>query len=303
MRDAWRHLREQLSIRYRALQGHPPILVYSMGKVGSSAILQYLHHLALPNPVYQVHLLSDEWTRAFEKYFASLSPPIAPEHMETSRLLRQEWGRWFRAKWRIITLVREPITVRVSGFFQNVNAFHPEFIRGDGSLNIERTMAFLKDTLAKYLESQQLIDVYFRDWVEAEFRTALNVDLLAHPFDHERGFMIVRRPHCEVLVIRFESLSDCFGAAMGQFLDLKDPGQPERQNVSSEKEHGEAYRYVLEHLRIPRDVCKGIYALPSVRHFYTAPMIEGFINRWADDEPGGTPPRAPRCGRREAELA
>lgn len=52
-----------------AIIGKTPILVYQMGKVGSSTIVNTLKSSNINNPVYHIHFLSSEGIYSIENYY------------------------------------------------------------------------------------------------------------------------------------------------------------------------------------------------------------------------------------------
>jgi len=63
---------ESLKIRFRNFNTNPPILIYQMGKVGSTTILKSLKNAQIQNPVYHIHFLSSDGIRNAERYFKTL---------------------------------------------------------------------------------------------------------------------------------------------------------------------------------------------------------------------------------------
>ena len=61
-REGWDRLR--LGWNLRGIEHRNPILVYQMGKVGSSTVVQVLESLRLPSPVLHLHTPNDiSWRR------------------------------------------------------------------------------------------------------------------------------------------------------------------------------------------------------------------------------------------------
>ena len=88
-----RSFKERSEFYLRDFDANPPIIVYQMGKVGSSTVYRSLVNSYLKNPVYQVHFLSDEGIRNAEEYFLCLDLPIRVEHIERSKLLRKKMSK------------------------------------------------------------------------------------------------------------------------------------------------------------------------------------------------------------------
>jgi len=274
-------VRNRLRIRMQTLLGSPPIVIYTMGKTGSSSVLAALEEAQLSNPAYQVHILSHGGIEEFTSFYDGLKPPIWPQHMNASAALRPWAGGRARTRWKIITLVRDPIAVRLSAFFENLALFHPEMIGTGGELHTDAALTFMRKTLANYPESTDLIDRYFRTWFASEFKEGTGIDILQHPFDSERGFTLIKEPLADVLVIRYENLRQCFSDAICTLLGIEGPIELPQVNVGQTKPLGDAYAYVRDHVEISAEACTRIYANREVTHFYTPEMIEGFVARWA----------------------
>jgi hypothetical protein len=102
------------------LRQRDPVLIYQMGKVGSSTIKKSLAALESDRPVYQIHHLTEETIAKAEAGYGSILKSSFPR---TKHLL---WSRYLLAvkskelagpPWKLITLVRDPLAVCISGFF------------------------------------------------------------------------------------------------------------------------------------------------------------------------------------------
>jgi len=253
---------------------NPPVLVYQMGKVGSTTICRSLRQANVQHPIYHVHFLSQDGIKSAEAYARSLNNSHVPYHLRFSKALSKKIAQ-AQAQWKIITLVREPIGWEVSNFFQNVARYYPDLIER-GQVNQQAALARLTKTIADYDESSS----YVSTWFDRELKVVFGVDVYAHPFDRQRGFSIIREANVSVLILRLEDLNHNFSQAVTTFLELDKPIEMFRSNVAQEKGHAQENQFVLENLRIPEAVCARIYASRYVRHFYGADMQAAFTQRW-----------------------
>ena len=89
-----------------------------MGKVGSTSLQVTVGALGLPNPVFHVHFLAWDRLRNADTCRWGFRPGSL-EHIEESKHLRLFADRtWGRIRWKIITLVREPVAHQASALFQ-----------------------------------------------------------------------------------------------------------------------------------------------------------------------------------------
>src|SRR5690606_4448859 len=92
--------------RLRGIERRNPVLVYQMGKVGSSSVVNALEDLG-EEPVLHCHTLTRRGVaHAVQRQRRSVSPGL-PEHLLVSRQLQGRIGR-LRRPLRIVTLTREP---------------------------------------------------------------------------------------------------------------------------------------------------------------------------------------------------
>ena len=144
-----------------------PLLIFQMGKVGSSTVTSSLQNSSINMPIFQFHLLSNsaihfdenmywgtQWGPNFNFFRKSLLPA-------TKHLYYSYYFRWLinmgrpnpRNKWKIVTLLREPVARNISGFFEGITFFIPDFFARieSGLIEIdELKRCFLQNSLAKF---------------------------------------------------------------------------------------------------------------------------------------------------------
>jgi len=268
---------ESLKINWKNFRDTPPIVIYQMGKVGSTTVCESLKNADLPNPVYHVHFLSHDGIKNAEEYFLGLQKGISPPHIKRSKMLRKKIDKKKGVQWKIITLVREPIGREISDFFQVVDRYYPDLIDENGDVNKSSAIEFLQERLANYDESTN----YTSTWFDKELKQAFNIDVYAYPFNHEDSFTIIRKENINVLILRLEDLHSSFNNALSQFLDLEAPVRMVTSNVGRDKSYSEAYRYVLKNIAVPESVCAKIYSSKYTKHFYDENSINEFIHKWS----------------------
>src|SRR5207248_8117879 len=111
-------------------------IVYQMGKVGSSTVYESLRRAGIPN-LFKVHYLSDAGLDRARRLYAGFSVRVPVPHEESSVALQ----RMLRAgstgvRWKVFTLVREPVARDVSAYVQMVDLLCPE--RDAGGRRVDR---------------------------------------------------------------------------------------------------------------------------------------------------------------------
>ncbi len=294
-------------LRLRRSERKVPLLVYQMGKVGSSTLVASLR--ANPSVVsrysiYQVHRLTASGLEFVERVSAEARVRLR----ETSNPKRRFYpeharvGRWLRPrlidpknnrKWLVITLVREPISRNVSSFFQNL-----EFrLSYDYRSELQR-----KGKEAVAAEIQRLFDVNYLDpwamervdanpltWFDSELKAVFGVDVYASDFPTKKGYQIYESDRARVLLLRLEDLNRIHSAALKEFLQLDDFTLVSA-NTAEAKAYSELYEIFLRDLTLPASYVDDLCNSRHARHFYTDAEIKHLRARWKERERLTLPP-------------
>lgn len=255
------------------------VIIYQMGKVGSTSIHNSLEEASLQLPIYKVHFLSDEgMAHAVEFHQKTLKIPWEnTPHIQTSEFLRDKIQTDPSSQWKVITLVRDPIMREVSEFFQYLHSMYPELLDEAGNIEKERAIKLLQTRLMFYNPEKN----YTCRWFDMEIKGMFGLDVFAHPFDTDKGYAIQQHGNVELLILRLEDLNENFSEAIGQFLALTSPLALIRSNVRAEQKRGSTYEQVRQELTLRESVCRKIYSSKYAQHFYSPAEIEQLIQKWS----------------------
>jgi Putative capsular polysaccharide synthesis protein. len=186
-------------------------------------------------------------------------------------------------KWKIVTLVRDPIARNISSFFQNL-----EIILG---YNYRRKILTMKTECVL----AELLDLFFRNfldertqsrldsnpltWFDCELKCVFDVDVFTCEFPKTRGYKIYEAPRASVLLLRVESLNECASDAFKEYLDIEGFNII-NANVGNEKRYSVIYQKFLDSIVLPKPYINRIYNSKYVRHFYTDQEIDAFKAKW-----------------------
>lgn len=241
-----------------------PVLVYQMSKVGSTSVSAALADAGIR--ALHVHFLGPMWERCREDYRRSPAPP--PVHLTVERLLRQ-YLRWTSHRLKVVTLFRDPIGRHVSSAFQ---------IHHRDGYDIEDSEAMIQRLRSELLEGHGI--TYCAEWFDLELPSVFDVDVLAHDFDRERGFSIVRGSTADVLTLKLETL-DRNWSTLSDFVGRSI--EPRRANRRTDLRGADIYEDVRRRLNLPRSAVEAYYDHPWMRHFYTREEIAAFCRRWSTE--------------------
>lgn len=262
----------------------PPVLVYTMGKVGSSTVAASLNNASLPNKILQVHFLSNDlsYYRKLHKNFGLYPPPY---HIFLGEEIHKVLTRRRFPCIKIISLFRDPIAFTISDLFQNPH-FAKEPISDDGG-NI------LPDKAIKYLEKElrnPRVFKYLLQWFDRELKEVFDIDIFATPFPSKNGSKVYTNKNISALVMSLESLSFKGVKAISEFLNIDSAFKLEVNNMRERLSDSNAYQAVLKNITLKSDLCKKIYSSKFVKHLYCQSFIDRFIERWSygfDSEESG----------------
>lgn len=268
-------MRARIGVSLRDVEAHNPILVYQMGKVGSSTVVEALHDLNACAPVFHVHTLSRSHLQWALRRHRECVPGALPEHLVVSeRLIRKLERGIFPC--RIITLTREPISRAISFVFEDLRKQAADAILADGTIDRGRLLVAI-DRLLKSRNGTADPG----EWFDRELRHVFGVDVFSQPHDFERGYTVLRKGSVSVLVMRLEDLDRHLARALGDFLGIDTTGVNLRSaNVGQGKWYAEDLAWVKQHLKISRDTLDELTSTRYFEHFYSAQRDE-LIARWS----------------------
>lgn len=246
-----------------------PVLIYTMGKVGSSSLSVSLDSLGVENV--KPHSLT--FVRK-GSYFVVPDQNISMKmssfarslaiHLKTKLFMLSKSARGEKVK--VITLVRDPIARNISAFFeqmQYVSAIPPESLPlGDiGALFWK--FAFHDAPIV---------------WFDREIQVVTGIDVYSASFDGKKGYSLLSNESAEVLTLRTDRLAE-LESVIAEFV-----GEPEfklvNSNIGARKPYSSAYSRFVSELEFPEDYVERLLKSPKVRHFFTDQELLELREKW-----------------------
>lgn len=227
-----------------------PILVYQMGKVGSSSIYSSLVKLYPGLVVHAHHFYKDH-------------------HRWDVRRLYQ-WAVVEKNPIHVITLTRSPIDRNVSAFFQNF-----EKCTGISYENIESVEEKI---------GQLFLDKYKHDiplvWFDENIKENFGIDVYEKPFP-TCGITSYEKNNVRLLVMRLEISDEEKVNAVNKFLNSQDFCLV-NTNVGDAKIYADTYKKFKGKVRLPESYLNKMCASKYFNHFYSPDAIEASRVKWAE---------------------
>jgi hypothetical protein len=270
--------------------GKQPLIIYQMGKVGSTSILHSLQASVPDIPVYQVHVLSSQGILRMERKYWGETPRVfrkslLPEtkHVFASHFLRAQLNRDFNQKrWKVVTLVRDPIARNVSEFFYSVDTTKydphlPDFYERYQSKTIG-TAELIERFIERFHENSEEYQLPLR-WFDTEFKAVLGIDVFSGDFPKSKGYQIIHGEFAEVLLLKLEKIHKCYSEAFNEFLNLGE-FRLLTANTARQKKYYPAFKSFMSLVDLPSSYVSNMYASKYMRHFYTDEEINILWEKW-----------------------
>lgn len=275
----------------RADQRHykdPPLLVYQMGKVGSSSVTMTLREANLDRHIYHIHFLTPELIEKYEKkrkgFFATSREGDLKHIWQYQHLYKQIKRGLNGRKWKVVTLVRDPVARNLSTFFEHIEIVPSASDREQTFRSVEYGF----EVTIENGDLEPLIDLFFEKcrhdtpiiYFDREFKTIFDIDLFASDFPKTKGYQIYEAAEADILLIKLEYLDQCTAEAFKAFLNI-DNLSLVRHNVGSQKETSDIYQLFKESINLPESYIDHMYASKVAQHFYTEAEISRFRAKWS----------------------
>lgn len=236
------------------LRGLTPCIVYQMGKVGSTTVIDALNATGRIR-AFQAHRLNPESIARNQQRFR------AGETYYRDMIFERGLYRWLwrqRRPVKIVTILREPFSQTYSGFFQNLK----RSTRGQ----IDPSTATV-DTLKPYFLDWEDLGIATR-WIETEYMPVLAHNPYSYPFDPALGWSVINTDRFEILIMKLELNDNEKTKLVAKFLDLEDVTM-DRENIGENKPYAALYQRFRSEVRIPKETADKWVETRYVQHFFT----------------------------------
>ena len=240
------------------------VLVYQMGKVGSSTISFSMRTAGIECE--HVHRVLPETIKAVRKQHLQrgVEPKDERVGLAIGRRLRES-----NEPVRIITMGREPISRNISAYFQNLS----EFFVGE-ELNSIRVDGAIETFLEEYPHQTPV------KWFDDEFETATGLSVYRGGFDFEKGYEIFTEGKYSVLCLRVEEPDETKQIALEEFLGRKDIILTSA-NVANQKAYADLYREFKNQVVLPEEYIDNLLQSKYATYFYSGKELERIREGWS----------------------
>ncbi len=258
----WR-LRE-LSERISILWGNNHIIIYTMGKVGSTS-LYYSLKSVFGSKVLFVHRMKKENIALYNKPFKENN--IKPDRSALATYIKKKLIDK-KKPLSVITMVREPIARNISSFFQSFRAYN-------NGLDFK--------SVPIDIATENFINNFPHDapqyWFDHEFLPTIGINLEQIQFDITQKVSFLKNENYKVLLMRIDLEDDKKDEYLQKFTNNSDI-KIGINNAHFQKEYSSYYREFLNKITLPQELINDIYSAKYLSFFYSKEEIKLFKNKW-----------------------
>ena len=263
-------------------EGVTPIIVFTVGKVGSKTIVESIYSLEnIPYAVFHAHVLSSKSSQHTSedntnKNFKSTIDYLTFGH-NLSNYIRDNFDKH---NWKVITLVREPLSIILSTFFEfldigkSMQSLYPEiFENGKLEVTYDKFLEFYSNKFS-YMTGDYVIN-----WFDLEMKPVFNIDVFDYPFDTTKGYSIVAKDNVELLTIRLEDLNKVFPECINDFLGIREIKMI-KDNIGNTRHYSKHMQFLKDNLSVFKHVANHFFSSKFTRHFYASDEMQKLIEHW-----------------------
>lgn len=239
------------------------ILIYSIGKVGSSSVYDSIRS-AFPNSnaVFHIHSLNPLRIEEQKRYYRQSERASIPLHLIISESISHELEA-FKGNVYVITLIREPISRELSSVYQDYFNFST-----DKNIASELMRKVSED---KVLELTKRLPE--ETWFDSEIKSVFGFDVLNDPFLVNKAFGIWSNGNVKLALLRMENLNQIFSRAMSELFGV-DKFVLLHSNDSADKFYSDSYKRDSRAFKLTEDQLNAILSKPFYAKFYSDKIDE-----------------------------
>lgn len=251
------------------------VLVYQMGKVGSSTVKKVLTEAGIRSfhvHTFEGHVEPQIYSDNRHKAFIGLGERIA--YGSAMKLRGQVWSTagHGKEKKKIITLIRDPVATVLSRYFQDL---HLHLVGARQSHAVYHGQKRMIEHLSRDLRDVVNFD-YFENWFERELfaKTGLSFNCIE---DYGDGSFIFENERYRVLLLKSERLTSSI-ETIGRFVGKQLPQLNRSSNSADEKWYGSIYDRFMKDVGV--EFLFPLYEWEAWKKVYSSEEVSAFKSRW-----------------------
>ena len=254
---------QKIIINYKlffADKNQPLIIILTIGKVGSSSLYYSLKE-QFSKRIFHIHYISSEGiNRAWYEHKTSTRKSV-PLHLIKSRILQKKLDN-INEKIYFITIFREPVSRKISSFFQNLDQIQ--------NLIDMKNLKFDSEKIYDVLNDDYFINKVSEEdnWIKNELIENLNFKVYDNNNLKKNGFLIEDKKFSKLLILKMENLNQYFGPALKDFFITNKKFKLKNYNKGESKFYSSEYSHFKEQLELKKSTLLKVYETKYYKTFY-----------------------------------
>lgn len=255
------------------------ILVYSMPKTGSMSVFKTLQSLKITEMTFHTHFLSNDDIKQHQENIQrdiqkGINDSGSAKPLDKIMFIRSLVETNKNKRWKIITLVRDPIQRNLSEFFYSL----PK-LKFDLDFKLKLTTERFQLLKKLFLQKQNYYYELISTWFDRQIKRVFGIDVYDYSFPTENGYTIIKGKRAEILIIRLEDLNRCYKDAFGEFFKIDDCVLI-NDNLAKEKIYASLYDKFQKRINFSEKFIEKMYSAGYTKHFYSEREINRFKEKW-----------------------
>ncbi|GAA0873253.1 hypothetical protein GCM10009117_24000 [Gangjinia marincola] len=253
-------------------QGKIPVIVHTMGQVGSTTLERSLKQDA-SLAVFHTHFLSksgikNNWITETNNFKSKR----IPYHLLEVNRLRRVLKNLPQRDIYIISSVRDVIARQISSLYKLPTIAEKNIQDEQGQANSQLVSKFFNEFVLK----RPNFFHYPLNWFDKEVKACFDIDVFEHSFDPEQGYVIIRKGNVNLLVLHMEKIDALMPTVISEFLSVENSLTSIRSNV----QQNSTYKDAVSNVKIPNEILDRVYSSKLMAHFYSEEKRIEFKKRW-----------------------
>jgi len=241
----------ELVEKYRKYKDDKNVLIYQMGKVGSTAFEKSIENSIHFHSLYR-HEPCKIHTKQQNSSFNFRIRRIVIDYIRRFSIRT-------RKEIKIITLVRDPISRDVSMFFQNLQHWLYDYSSDVNMSFRDEKENFLIDAFYSSYDIE-----YGLSWFDEEFKKFTGIDIYNYRFDKVNGYAKINCGKFKILVLRMNEINnnkEVISDFIGKEFNLS------KANSGNEKWYGPLYKDFTNSFEPTKDYKRNVENSKLYKHF------------------------------------
>jgi hypothetical protein len=238
-----------------------PIILYQMGKVGSSTLKESLKSVKIKSMhVHRFYFNNKERKLSYRDKLQKIKQNIVFDKLLLNK----------KEKVKIFTFYRDPLQRNISSFFQNLEYY----------FNSEELKELNYNILEKkFIKSTQIHNTP-NNWFDIEFKRKTGINIYDYPLNKDKGYTIISARNIEVFVCCTNKINQ-LEKEIKVFLN-SEKFKLKSTNVGNQKWYKDLYKeFKLKY--IPSvEMIENLYSSKVISHFYTEEEVIKMKAYWLD---------------------